>query len=183
MRRHIANGTITLTHGDITCAVTQAIVTAANAALCGGGGVDGAVHAAAGPGLLEALRGFGSCPTGDAVITDAFELLPQGVRHIIHAVGPIWHDGTQGEEALLRTAYERSVELAEQHDLASIALPSISTGIYGFPIARAAPIAIDTCAAFLRRRPAHLHFIEFFLFDELTARSFSEALEAAADPA
>jgi len=141
---------LSLLQGDITQQDVDAIVNAANSSLLGGGGVDGAIHRAGGPGILEECRAIraaqGECPTGHAVITTGGNLK---ARHVIHTVGPIWRGGNHGEDELLRSAYRSSLHLAVQNGLRTIAFPSISTGAYGFPVERAAAIAIDTIRAFL----------------------------------
>lgn len=178
MRRRFGAGHIELQQGDITRCRVDAITTAANEGLHGGGGVDGAVHRAAGPRLLKACRAIGGCATGSAVITEAYDLAERGVRFVIHAVGPVWRGGRAGEPDLLAGAYAQSLKLADSHDCRSLALPSISTGIYGFPVERAAPLAITQCAAFLRSGPQQLERIAFSLFDGETLRMFEQALQA-----
>jgi O-acetyl-ADP-ribose deacetylase (regulator of RNase III) len=168
---------IVLEQGDITQQATDAIVTAANAALAGGGGVDGAVHRAAGPRLIEACREIGGCETGSAVVTPAFDLEAQGVRFIIHAVGPRWRGGDAGEADLLAGAYRASLQVADGSGCASIAFPSISTGVYGFPVEEAARIAVRTTAGFLRQAAVVLVRVVFVLFDEVTYGHFARALE------
>jgi len=176
MERSFGPGTIRLLQADITTLEVDAIVTAANSGLRGGGGVDGAVHRAAGPELLQACRLVGGCPTGSAVITGSFNLARRGVRHVIHAVGPIWRGGKQREQQLLAGAYQASLELAERNTCQSLAFPSISTGVYGFPLEQAAPIALDTCRQFLETGPANLRLVVFALFDEHTLQVFGNAL-------
>jgi O-acetyl-ADP-ribose deacetylase (regulator of RNase III) len=132
-------------HADITTLAVDAIVNAANSSLLGGGGVDGAIHRAAGPELLAACRPLHGCRTGDAKITPGFRL---PARYVIHAVGPVWQGGAQAERELLASCYRRSLELAVQHRLTSIAFPSISIGAYGFPVELATPIAIAAVRQF-----------------------------------
>jgi len=139
-------GRIELVRADITTLDVDAIVNAANSSLLGGGGVDGAIHRAAGPRLLEETDTLGGTPPGTAKITAGYEL---PARHVIHAVGPIWRGGDSGEDATLEGAYRRSLELATEHALESIAFPSISTGIYGFPLERATRIAHATARDWL----------------------------------
>ncbi|UCH12268.1 MAG: O-acetyl-ADP-ribose deacetylase [Candidatus Omnitrophota bacterium] len=130
---------ITIKLGDITNEDVEAIVNAANTGLRGGGGVDGAIHRAAGPSVMQECRQIGGCKTGDAVITNAGNLK---AKKIIHTVGPIWHGGNQGEQELLKDAYENSFLLAKKYNLKSIAFPAISTGVYGYPIEEATKIAL-----------------------------------------
>ena len=138
---------IELVRGNITDQRVDAIVNAANSTLLGGGGVDGAIHHAAGPALLKECRGLGGCPTGEARITGGYKLL---ARHVIHTVGPIWRGGRKGEEVSLRNCYWNSLTLAEQNDVKTIAFPSISTGAYMFPIEQASRIAVETVREYLK---------------------------------
>lgn len=132
--------------GDITRLDVDAIVNAANESLLGGGGVDGAIHRGAGPGLLEECRGIGGCPTGEARITGGHRL---PTRHVIHTVGPIYKDGTRGEPDLLRSCYKESLRLARDHQVETVAFPCISTGVFGYPKAEACRIAVDTVTSWL----------------------------------
>jgi O-acetyl-ADP-ribose deacetylase (regulator of RNase III) len=156
---------------DITTLAVDAIVNAANTSLLGGGGVDGAIHRAAGPELLAECRTLGGCATGDAKITKGYRL---PARFVIHTVGPVWHGGGHDEDALLASCYRRSLEVAAQHGLRSIAFPAISTGVYGFPADRAAGIAVRTVRESLP--VGKIDKVIFCCFSEASARLHAQAL-------
>ena len=165
-------GRMEVRQADIAALAVDAVVTAANEALRGGGGVDGAVHRAAGPELLAACRALGGCPTGEARITPGFAL---PAKHVIHAVGPVWHSGAAGEDALLASCYRSAMALAAAHGLASIAFPAISTGVYRFPPARAAGLAVGAVAEALAR-PSSVERVVFACFSAESAALHEAAL-------
>ncbi|MGR3371623.1 O-acetyl-ADP-ribose deacetylase [Pseudooceanicola nanhaiensis] len=159
--------------GDITTLDVCAIVNAANRSLLGGGGVDGAIHRAAGPGLLEECRGLGGCETGRAKITGGHGLK---ARHVIHAVGPVWHGGGQGEAELLAGCYRSAMDLAEAAGCRTVAFPAISTGVYGYPATAAAEVAVATLRDWLAGREGYE--VTLVAFDGTTAAILEKALEA-----
>ena len=173
MRAEFGGAVLELGRGDITDEGTDAIVNAANSALAGGGGVDGAIHRAGGPTIMEECRGIGGCPTGEARITSAGDLR---ARYVIHAVGPVYRDGASGEEALLASAYRSSLRLAAGNGLRSVAFPSLSTGAYGYPLDDAAGVALRTVGKFLEDEEHDLELVRFVLFDDRTLGEFERAL-------
>lgn len=166
---------VVVTQGDITRCAVDAIVNAANEYMLGGGGVDGAIHRAAGPELVAACRKVPEvrpgvrCPTGEARITPGFRL---PAKHVIHTVGPVWRGGGEGEDALLAAAYRNSLALATEHGLRTIAFPAISTGVFRFPLERAGRIAVDT----VRTHGTSLARVELICFDDETKRVYEAAL-------
>ncbi len=173
MEVKVNKSTLELVQGDITKQDTDAIVNAANPTLLGGGGVDGAIHRAAGPELLEECRTLGGCDTGDAKITKGYRLK---ARYVIHTVGPVYRRDGERAPALLASAYRRSLEVASENRLKSVAFPSISTGAYGYPLDEAAPIALQTVVDYLKEHP-EIALVRFVLFDKKTFTAYQEALK------
>lgn len=162
--------------GDITKVTdVQAIVNAANNSLLGGGGVDGAIHRAAGPALLEECRKLRGCKTGQAKITGAYNL---PCEYVIHTVGPVWRGGKEDEEQLLESCYQQSLQLALDKGIRTIAFPSISTGVYHFPIELAAKIAVGTAAKFLEDNLGKMDMVEWVLFDEYTEKIYKAQVQS-----
>ncbi len=181
METTIGSSRLVLVQGDITAADTEAIVNAANSSLMGGGGVDGAIHRAGGPAILEACKAIvsrqGRCPTGEAVVTTGGDLT---AKYVIHTVGPVWSGGKRGERELLAKAYRNSLVAARREKVRSVAFPSISTGAYRFPIEEAARIALGTVRDFLKDNA--MAEVRFVLFSESDLRVYEGALKELSGP-
>jgi len=173
MQVKIGPSVLELVEGDITRQDTEAIVNAANEQLRVGGGVDGAINRAGGPQIQEEARRIGRCPTGQAVITTGGNLK---AKYVIHTVGPIYHGGQQGEEELLASAYRESLKVASERGIKSLAFPSLSTGVYGYPVPDAARVALSTVKDYLARHP-EIELVRFVLFGKPTYEAYAEALE------
>ncbi len=173
MEQTIGTSKLRLVLGDITRESTDAIVNAANSRLAGGGGVDGAIHRAGGPEIMRQCRQIGGCPTGRAVITTGGNLR---AHYVIHTVGPRYHEGTETEAELLKSAYLESLRLASKKNLKSISFPAISTGAYGYPIPEAARIALETISDYLKEHQ-DIQLIKFVLFDQTTYDMFAEVMQ------
>ncbi len=178
METTVGSTRLTLVQGDITTQRVDAIVNAANKALAGGGGVDGAIHRAGGPDIMAECRAIGGCPTGQAVRTTAGRLPAQ---HLIHTVGPVWSGGSRGEPELLASAYRSSLKLAARHGARRVAFPSISTGVYGYPKALAAAAALQTVCAALQR----LSFdeVRFVVFSDDDREVYAQAMRSLSETA
>jgi O-acetyl-ADP-ribose deacetylase (regulator of RNase III) len=177
MQKRLGAGVLELTVGDVTLSEVDAVVNAANSALAGGGGVDGAIHRRGGPAIMEETnrRYPDGCPTGSAVITSGGDLT---ARYVIHAVGPIWNGGLQGESGLLASAYRSVLQLAIAHDCMSLAFPSLSTGAYRYPIDLASRVALATVVDFFRgAAPTTLQRVQFVLFDQGAYGAYAAARE------
>jgi len=173
MEVKINNSTLALAEGDITNESTDAIVNAANSRLAGGAGVDGAIHRAGGPSIMEECRKIGGCPTGQAVITTGGNLR---AKYVIHTVGPVYQGGNRGEAALLKSAHLESLKQATEKKLKSIAFPAISTGVYGYPVDEAARIALKTAIDYLKEH-GDIELVRFVLFGRKTYDIFTEELK------
>jgi len=173
MRRQVNNCVMELVLGDITQQDTEAIVNAANRTLLGGGGVDGAIHRAGGPAILEECRKLGGCETGDAKITTGGKLK---AKWVIHAVGPVYRGGKHGEAELLASCYRRSLEIALEHGIKSVAFPAISCGAYGYPVDQAARVALSTVMQFVRQNN-NIDLVRFVLYDKKTFDAYALAME------
>jgi O-acetyl-ADP-ribose deacetylase (regulator of RNase III) len=173
MEAKVGSAKIELLEGDITSQDTDAIVNAANQSLLGGGGVDGAIHRAAGPQLLAECRTLGGCETGDAKITKGYNLK---AKHVIHTVGPIYHSAGKKAPDLLASCYRRSLEVASRNKLKRVAFPSISTGAYGYPLEEAAPIALKTVMDYLKAHP-DIGLVRFVLFGRDANQAYEKALK------
>jgi O-acetyl-ADP-ribose deacetylase (regulator of RNase III) len=171
VKANINRSVLELVEGDITQQDTEAIVNAANSSLLGGGGVDGAIHRVAGPELLAECRTLGGCATGDAKITKGYRLK---AKHVIHTVGPVYRGGPE-DAGLLSSAYRRSLEVASENGLRSVAFPAISTGAYGYPLDEAARIALETAIAYLNEH-TDIELVRFVLYGEHAYRAFEKAL-------
>ncbi|MBI5623178.1 MAG: O-acetyl-ADP-ribose deacetylase [Elusimicrobia bacterium] len=177
MEHTVAGARIRLMKGDITKVPADVIVNAANSELIGGGGVDGAIHRAGGPSImleLNRIRPKDGCPTGGAVVTGAGDL---PAKFVVHAVGPVWEGGRFQEDLDLASAYKTSLDLAAAKGARTVSFPSISTGAYRYPLAKAAFVALSTVAAFLRSRPGALAEVDFVLFDDAALRAYEAALD------
>ncbi|MFC2070508.1 O-acetyl-ADP-ribose deacetylase [Chloroflexota bacterium] len=175
----IGKAKLSIIQGDITRQETDTIVNAANSSLMGGGGVDGAIHRAGGPAIIEECKQIvarqGRLPTGKAVITTGGNLK---AKYVIHTVGPVWHGGEKGEPELLASAYRESMRVAAENNIGSASFPSISTGVYSYPIAEAAGIALKTVTAFLKKEDTSIKKVVFVLFDSVTFKEYSRTLES-----
>jgi O-acetyl-ADP-ribose deacetylase len=176
--RQVGDARLDVIVADITTLGVDAIVNAANSSLLGGGGVDGAIHRAAGPGLLAECRALKGCATGDAKITKGYRL---PARHVIHAVGPVWSGGSRGEAQALASCYSRAIRLCQDNGLGSVAFPAISTGVYRFPADRAAVIAVSAAVGTLAAAPS-VRRITFCCFSDVSARLHAQALAEFGSP-